>query len=114
MHNTVDFLSPTVTISSSTTTVNISLAQPSGTYPVVQYEISLSRFTGEGQLLCDSVVDNRSMITSNTSIGYSGLHEFSNYTVSVTATILNRTKTSTVYFSTLSSGMQIIVALHCY
>ncbi len=84
--------------------VNISWTQPNGSIPVDQYEVALSRVTGEGQLLCDSTVDNRSIFTLNTSIQYFFLHEFSNYTVRVTAITLNIFATTTANFVTLPSG----------
>lgn len=79
--------------------------QPSDTFPIEQYEVSLSRITGDGQILCDSVVDDRPMIiTSNTSMEYSNLHEFSDYIVTVTALIANITAKATSNFTTLSNS----------
>ena len=89
----------------SATAINVSWSQPRGTFPAFQYNISLSRATGEGQLLCDSVLDNRAMtLTSFTSLKYNDLHEFSNYTMTVTAIVLNKTETSVIDFVTSSSG----------
>ncbi len=101
----LDLLPPILTVTTSTTSVNISWTQPDDSFPVLEYELSLSRVTGERQLLCDSRVDDRSVITtSNTSMEFIGLHEFSNYTIMITAVVVNETVTVTANFITLSSG----------
>ena len=93
-------------MSLNATAVNISWSQPNDSFPVVTYEVSLERVTGEGQLICDSLVDDRPMIiTSDTSIQYVDLHEFSNYTVIVTAIVSGMLEiTVSADFVTLSSG----------
>ncbi len=74
-------------------------------FPVNEYEISLSRITGERQLLCDSEVDSRLITTVNTSVQLNDLQEFSIYTVTVTIVLPSYGINSTEEFSTPSTSM---------
>ncbi len=96
-----------ITTLPNTTTVYIfwTVQNDSYSYPALEYNVSLTRIIGERQLLCDSVVDDRSVIsTTDISMEYSGLHEFSNYTVSVTAIVANKSIKAIRNFVTLSSS----------
>ncbi len=94
-----------ITTLPNTTTVYIFWTVQNDSYPALEYNISLTRIIGESQLLCDSIVDDRSVIfTTDISMEYSGLHEFSHYTVSVAAIELNMIVTVSTNFTTLSSS----------
>ena len=78
--------------------------------PVVEYTVSLTRVTGSGQTLCPQVMDSRSaVITTDTSMSFTGLEEFSTYIVTVTTTFnvfgSNIDVASDMMFTTLSAGM---------
>ena len=79
-----------VTTSSLTvTSVTISWSpQPAQFHlPVVEYTISLIRVTGSGQTLGTGGMDIRPAVTTiATSMSFTGLEEFSTYTVTVTTT----------------------------
>ena len=103
-------LLPVVNISSLTaTSAYISWTQPVSEYslPVVQYTVSLTRVTGSGQVLCPSISDQRPVvITNGTSTSFTGLEEFSVYTVIVNA-IFNKfdaQRTVDMNFTSLSHG----------
>ena len=84
----VGFLPPVVTPSPTATSVTITWTQPEFSFPVVDYTVSLTRVTGSGQVLCPSVMDSRPSVTTMatvTSMEFTGLQEFSVYTVTVTA-----------------------------
>ena len=81
--------------------------------PAVGYSVLLTRVTGagNGQVLCNQdAMDRRPAITTtNTSMSFTGLEEFSTYTVTVT-TIFNVSGSnmdvvSNRMFTTLSAGM---------
>ena len=103
-----------VTTSSLTaTSVTISWSpQPAQFHlPVVEYTVSLTRVTGSGQTLCTQVVDSRQAVTTiDTSMSFTGLEEFSNYTVTVTTTFnvfgSNMDVASDMIFTTLSASME--------
>ena len=105
-------MAPVVSISSLTTTsVSITWTQPEFSLPVMNYTVSLTRVTGSGQVLCPSVMDNRPPVTTMatvTSMEFTGLQEFSTYTVTVTARfsafgLITQTPTS-MDFTTLSAS----------
>ena len=78
--------------------------------PVVDYTVSLTRVTGSGQVLCTPVVDSRPAVTAtDTSMSFTGLEEFSTYTVTVTTTFnvfgSNMDVASDIMFTTPSAGM---------
>ena len=78
--------------------------------PVVEYTVSLTRVTGSGQAVCTQVVDSRSVVTTSvTSMSFTGLEEFSTYTVTVTTTFnvfgSNMDVASDMIFTTPSAGM---------
>ena len=78
--------------------------------PVVEYTVSLTRVTGSGQVLCTQVMDSRPAVTTTgTSMSFTGLEEFSTYTVTVTTTFnvfgSNMDVASDIMFTTPSSGM---------
>ncbi len=94
-----------ITTLTNTTTVYIFWTEQNDSYPALEYNVYLTRIIGESQLLCDSIVDDRSVIsTTDISMEYSGLHEFSNYTVSVTAIVANKSIKAIKNFVTLSSS----------
>ena len=102
-----------VTTSSLTaTSVTISWSPQPAQFrlPVVEYTVSLTRVTGSGQALCTQVTDNRSPVTTtNTSIDFTDLEDFSTYTVTVTTTFnvfgSNMDVASDMMFTTPSAGM---------
>ena len=77
--------------------------------PVVEYTVSLTRVTGSGQALCTGVSDSRPAVTTtDTSMSFTDLEEFSTYTVTVTTTFNvfgSNMAASDMMFSTESSGM---------
>ena len=101
-----------VTTSSLTaTSVTISWSpQPAQFHlPVLEFTVSL-RVTGSGQALCTQVMDSRQAVTTtDTSMSFTGLEEFSNYTCTVTTTFnvsgSNMDVASDVMFTTPSAGM---------
>ena len=103
-----------VTTSSMTaTSVTISWSPQPAQFrlPVVEYTVSLTRVTGRGQVLCTEVMDNRSAVTTtDTSMSFTGLEEFSTYTVTVTTTfnVFGSTidvASNMTMFTTSSAGM---------
>ena len=110
-------LAPDAVISTpslTTTSVIVTWTQPEFSLPVLNYTASLTRVTGSGQVLCPSVMDSRPPVTTMatvTSMGFTGLQEFSTYTVTVTARfsafgLITQTPTS-IDFTTLSTGSYI-------
>ena len=89
--------------------------------PVVEYTVSLTRVTGSGQALCSGAMDSRrpAVTTSATSMSFTGLEEFSTYTVTVTTTFnvfgSDMDVASDMMFTTSSAGMntRIIVVITC-
>ena len=102
-----------ITISSlNVTSVTISWSPQPAQFrlPVVEYTVSLTRVTGSGQALCTQVMDSRSAVTTtDTSMSFTGLEEFSTYTVTVTTTFnvfgSNMDVVSEMMFTTPSAGM---------
>ena len=80
--------------------------------PVVQYVVKVSRVTGSSpwQELCPEIVDNKPPVTTTAaSMTFTGLEEFSTYTVSLTTTFdvfgSNVDEvTPQMIFTTLSAG----------
>ena len=98
------------TLSLTATSVTISWSLPEFSLPVVEYTVSLTRVTGSGQPLCVLVEDNRPAVTTtDTSMSFTGLEEFSTYTVTVTTTFnvfgSNMDVASDMMFTTPSAGM---------
>ena len=109
----LDILPPIITLLPTTTTVNISLIQPTESLPALQYNVSVTRVIGERQLLCDSVVDDRSVIiTPNTSLKFTNLHEFSIYIITVFITLPDYGIKSIAEFSTLPAGTYIKITYY--
>ena len=80
--------------------------------PVVEYTVSLTRVTGSSQTLCPQVMDSRPAVATNdTSMPFTGLEEFSTYTVAVTTTFnvfgSNMTEVAEMMFTTPSAGMYV-------
>ena len=78
--------------------------------PAVEYTVSLTRVTGSGQVLCTQVMDSRPAVTTtDTSMPFISLEEFSNYTVTVTTTFnvfgSNMDQVTEVIFTTPSAGI---------
>ena len=105
---TTGAMAASITISSLTaTSVTISWTQPDFSLPGIT--MSLTRVTGSGQALCTQVMDNNRTTTTDTSMSFTGLEEFSNYTVTVTTTFnvsgSNMTEVTDLIFTTPSAGM---------
>ena len=89
--------------------------------PVVEYTVSLTRVTGSSQTLCPGVMDSRrpAVTTTGTSMSFTGLEEFSTYTVTVPTTFnvfgSNMDVASAMMFTTSSAGMDTrrIVVITC-
>ena len=105
-----------ITTSSLTaTSVTISWSLPVLLLPAVGYSVSLTRVTGtgNGQVLCNQdAMDSRPAVTTtNTSMSFIGLEEFSTYTVTVNTTFnvpgSNMDVVSNRMFTTPSAGMDI-------
>ena len=100
------------TQSPAATSVSITWTQPEFSLPLQNYTVSLTRVTGSSQVLCPSVMDSRPSVTTMatvTSMEFTGLKEFSTYTVTVTASfsafgMITDTSTS-MGFTTLSTGI---------
>ena len=105
-----------VTTSSLTaTSVTISWSPQPAQFrlPVVEYTVSLTRVTGSGQVLCTQFTDSRPAVTTTaTSMSFSGLEEFSTYTVTVTTTFnvfgSNMDVASDMIFTTPSAGIIVL------
>ena len=82
-------LPPSITAPSSTaTSVTITWTQPEFSLPVVGYTVTVTRVTGSIQVLCPSFVEEDQSTTTSPSVPtttFTGLQEFSSYTVRVTA-----------------------------
>ena len=106
-----------VTASSLTaTSVTISWSPQPAQFllPVVEYTVSLTRATGSGQTLCTQVIDSRPAVTTtNTSMSFTGLEEFSNYTITVTTAFnvfgRNITEVADMMFTTPSAGILYLI-----
>ena len=77
---------------------------------VVEYTVSLTRVNGSGQVLCVEDMDSKPAVTTtNTSMSFTDLEEFSTYTVTVTTTFnvfgSNMDVASDMMFTTSSAGM---------
>ena len=102
-----------ITTSSLTaTSVTISWSpQPAQFHlPVVEYTVSLTRVNGSGQVLCVEYMDRKPAVTTtDTSMSFTDLEEFSTYTVTVTTTFnvfgSNMDVASDMMFTTSSAGM---------
>ena len=101
------------TLSPTATSVTITWTQPEFSLPVVGYTVTVTRVTGSGQALCPSFVEEDQSTTTSPSVTtttFTGLQEFSSYTVRVTASFspafglssLIATESATLF--TLSSG----------
>ena len=95
------------------TSVTITWTQPEFSLPVVGYTVTVTRVTGSGQVLCPSFVEEDQSTTTSPSVTtptFTGLQEFSSYTVRVTANFGNVFGLFTpmaeenMTFLTLSSG----------
>ena len=73
-----------VAVVPSATSVTISWTRPEFSLP--EYSVSLTQVTGSEQALCPLVMDYRTAVTTGSSISFSGLEEFSTYSITVTAT----------------------------
>jgi hypothetical protein len=81
---------PNVTLSSTTTSLNISWTRQEFSLPILEYTVSLTRVTGASQVLCPSLEERRLISTTETFVSFTNLQEFSTYIVTVNATF-NRT-----------------------
>ena len=80
---------PIITTPSPTaTSVTITWTQPEFSLPLVGYTVTVTRVTGSGQVLCPSFMEEDQSTTTSPSVTtttFTGLQEFSSYTVRVTA-----------------------------
>ena len=111
---TTGAMAASITTSSLTaTSITISWSPQPAQFrlPVVEYTVSLTRVTGSGQALCPGVMDSRrsAVATTATSMSFTGLEEFSTYTVTVTTTFnvlgSDMDVASDMMFTTSSAGM---------
>ena len=105
-------------LSLNDTSVTISWSLPEFLLSAVEYSVSLTRVTGSGQVLCTGVMDSRPAVTTtDTSMSFTGLEEFSTYTVTVTTTFnvsgSNMDVVSNRMFTTLSAGMDTSFQYDC-
>ena len=93
--------------------VTITWTQPEFSLPVVGYTVTVTRVTGSSQVLCPSFVEEDQSTTTPpgvTTTTFTGLQEFSSYTVRVTASLspafgfFMLMATGSVILTTLSSG----------
>ena len=70
------------------TSLSVTWTQPNFSFTVDDYVLSLARATGNEQRLCNSFMDTRSVTTApnDTTRMFTGLQEFSSYTLSLVAT----------------------------
>ena len=94
-------------------TLNWTQPQPEFSLPVVGYTVTVTRVTGNGQVLCPSFVEEDQSTTTSPSVTtttFTGLQEFSSYTVRVTANfspafgLTTPMAEESLTFTTLSSG----------
>ena len=103
-------LAPVITPPSPTaTSVSIIWTQPEFSLPVLDYNVSLTRVIGSSCPDSRSTVNTTATVT-DTSVEFTGLQEFSTYTVTVIARfnafgMITQTQTS-MDFTTLSAGIQ--------
>ena len=89
--------------------VSISWNLPEFSLQMARYNISLKPTTGSGQTRCPSLEDNRPAVaTTENSMSFTDLEEFSSYRVTVTAVYdafgVTRMASSNEGFTTLSAG----------
>ena len=103
----------TIAPSPTATSVIITWTQPEFSLPVAGYTVTVTRVTGSGQVLCPSFVEEDQSTTTSPSVTtttFTGLQEFSSYTVRVTANfspafgLSSLIATGNMMFITLSSG----------
>ena len=113
-YNYVGNLAPVISTPSPTaTSVTITWTQPEFSLPVVGYTVTVTRVTGSGQVLCPSFVEEDQSTTTSPSVTtttFTGLQEFSSYTVRVIANfspafgLSSLVATGNMMFITLRSG----------
>ena len=81
----LELLAPVVTSSVTATSATIVLSQPMDSLPADQYTVTLTRRTGDGQLLCRYTAGTATMTSFSNSVLFEGLEEFSVYSVSIEA-----------------------------
>ena len=101
---------PNVTISSVTAeTVTVSWTQPLFSFTPAGYTITLTRVTGIEQLSCTNITDSRHILISAnaTTRKFILLHEFSTYSVTVTANFseFDLSLSEITNFTSLEAGM---------
>ena len=108
----------TIAPSPTATSVTITWTQPEFSLPVAGYTVTVTRVTGSGQVLCPSFVEEDQSTTTSpnvTTTTFTGLQEFSSYTVRVTANfnpafgLSSLIATENMMFITLSSGENTII-----
>ena len=99
------------TTSPTATSVTVTWTQPEIPLLVIRYTVTVTRATGSGQVLCPSFVEEDQSTTTSPSVTtttFTGLQEFSTYTVRVRVTVssifgLTPTATGSRIFTTLSA-----------
>ncbi len=101
-----------VRVSSLTATlVTLSWTQATNSLPAERYTVSLTRMTGDDSGMCALPSDTRSMINippSTTSMEFTNLAEFSDYTFTVSA--VDTSNPSSTTFITPSIGKYVIIS----
>ena len=103
----------TIAPSPTATSVTITWTQPEFSLPVAGHTVTVTRVTGSGQVLCPLFVEEDQSTTTSpnvTTTTFTGLQEFSSYTVRVTAIfspafgLSSLIATGNIVFITLTSG----------
>ena len=108
----IDLLQPAVALSTfDATSVTITWTQPEFSLPVAQYTVQISR--SSDQMFCPSFLEDDQSTTTSPSdrnTTFTGLQEFSQYNVTVTANftpvfdLTSPVASGSIMFTTLSSG----------
>ena len=104
-------MDPVVAVSSPPTarSVIVSWTLPEFSLQVLEYRVVATRVAGSGLALCTPTMDTTSnATTTGNSMAFTGLEEFSTYTVTITATFnafgATPMAASSTEFTTLSAG----------
>ena len=118
MNTVITVLSPPTARS-----VIVSWTLPEFSLQVLEYRVVATRVTGSGLALCTPTMDTTSNVTTGSSMAFTGLEEFSTYTVTITATLdafgATAMAASSKEFTTLTAGMTLweivkVLCLICY
>ena len=113
-HHTLCVVIPPPDISTpspTATSVTITWTQPDFRLPVIGYTVTVTRVTGSGQVLCPSSVEEKQSTTTSPSVTtttFTGLQEFSSYTVRVRFRV---TASGIFSFANTATGSRIFTTL---